>query len=127
MNECMNECMYECMRMHIVALSQSPHTIMFIMIIIKEKSAASSEMENNGVEKYGSTTENTQRENVYTDNDFLCGFYKPMIALCILGFMNMMGVGSVNDWSTVYFRTILFITPFYSTAGYATFISMVIV
>ena len=47
----------------------------------------------------------------------------PQVAICLLGFVNLMGVGSVNDWSTVYFSTILHTTPFYTSMGYAFFIT----
>lgn len=46
-----------------------------------------------------------------------------MVCICFLGFVNLMGVGSVNDWSTVYFSTILHTTPFYTGMGYAFFIT----
>ena len=68
-----------------------------------------------------------QCEDKELNTDKACGYSTPMLVICFLGFVNLMGVGSVNDWSTVYFSTILYTTPFYTSMGYAFFITFQII
>lgn len=68
-----------------------------------------------------------QCEDKELNTDKTCGYSTPMLVICFLGFVNLMGVGSVNDWSTVYFSTILYTTPFYTSMGYAFFITFQII
>jgi MFS family permease len=50
-----------------------------------------------------------------------CGWDSRLIGLCFMGFMNFLGVGSVNNWSTIYFSGTLDTSPFFTTLGYAFF------
>lgn len=49
------------------------------------------------------------------------GWDSRLVGLCFMGFMNFLGVGSVNNWSTVYFSGTLDTSPFFTTLGYAFF------
>jgi MFS family permease len=51
----------------------------------------------------------------------VCGCHPQLAGLCFLGFVNFLGVGSVNNWSTVYFSDTLLTTPFCTSLGYAFF------
>lgn len=45
-------------------------------------------------------TDTTEDNNaLLSSEDLICGFNKPLATLCVLGFLNLMGCGSVNDWS----------------------------
>ena len=53
--------------------------------------------------------------------DVLCGCHPQLLYICLIAFVNMMGVSSVNNWCTIYFSSILKTSPFLSSIGYATF------
>jgi MFS family permease len=60
------------------------------------------------------------RNRLAEESDFY-GWNKRLAGLCFMGFMNFLGVGSVNNWSTVYFSYVLDTSPFFTTLGYAFF------
>ena len=54
-------------------------------------------------------------------DDIICGCHSKLIFICLIAFVNMVGVSSVNNWCTVYFSSTLRTSPFLSSIGYAAF------
>lgn len=90
----------------------------------------SSSISNNSVDSHDNVSEMGEQKNLIGRGDLqdrTCGCHSKLFYICVIAFVNMIGIGSVNNWCTLYFSSTLGTSSYLSTIGFAAFELFVII